>query len=177
MSQSPPTSRLGRITRNTSGAAAIEFAILAPIVFALIFSIFDAGWIMSQAIMLDRAVSRSSRSMQINGAKLTYADFKAAVCNEAMILSDCVKSIRIEFTPIANAADFPTNATPCVDRSIAIDPVTSYTAGKPSQIIFTRACYVVNPMIPGIGFGLSLPKDSTGGVRLTSSFAFVNEPT
>ncbi|MDM9623819.1 TadE/TadG family type IV pilus assembly protein [Rhizobium sp. S96] len=170
------SARMRQILSERIGAAAIEFAILAPIVFALVFSIFEAGWIMTQSIMLDRAVSRTSRALQINGAKLTYAQFKAAVCSEAIILSDCVKSIRVEFTPISSATDFPTNATPCVDRSLAIDPVTTYTAGQPSQIIFTRACYVVNPLIPGLGMGLSFPKDATGGIRLTSSFAFVNEP-
>lgn len=166
-----------RLFGDSKGAAAIEFAILAPIVFAVIFSIFEAGFIMTQSIMLDRAVSRSSRALQINGAKMSYADFKASVCKEAVILSDCVKSIRIEFTPVSKASDFPTTGTPCVDRSVAIDPVTSYNSGQPSQIIFTRACYVVDPLVPGLGFGLSFPKDNTGAIQLTSSFAFVNEPT
>jgi Flp pilus assembly protein TadG len=168
---------MNSLLRNKRGTAAIEFAILAPIVFAVIFSIFEAGWIMTQSIMLDRAVSRSARALQINGSKMTYADFKTSVCKDAMVLSDCAKSIRIEFTPVAKAADFPSSGTPCIDRSVAIDPVTTYNAGQPSQIIFTRACYVVDPLVPGLGFGLSFPKDSTGAIRLTSSFAFVNEPT
>jgi len=54
--------------------------------------------------------------------------------------------------------------------------VTTYTGGQRSQIVFARACYVVDPLVPGLGYGLALPKDSTGGVRLTSRFAFVNEP-
>lgn len=168
--------QLRRFGRDRNGTAAIEFAILAPIVFSLIFSTFEAGWIMTQSIMLDRAVSRGSRALQVSGSNFTYADFKQKVCDEAIILRDCVKSIRIEFTPITKAADFPTSSTSCVDRSVNIDPVTTYTGGQRSQIVFARACYVVDPMVPGLGFGLAFPKDSTGGIRLTSRFAFVNEP-
>lgn len=170
------TGILRRFRHDRHGAAAIEFAILAPIVFGLVFSTFEAGWIMTQSIMLDRAVSRGSRALQVSGANFTYADFKKTVCDEAIILTDCVKSIRIEFTPINKPADFPTSATSCVDRSINIDPVTTYSGGQRSQIVFARACYVVNPIVPGLGFGLALPKDGTGRIHLTSRFAFVNEP-
>jgi len=94
--------------------------------------------------------------------------------DEAIILTNCIKSIRIEFTPISKSTDFPTSETSCVDRSVNIDPVTTYTGGQRSQIVFARACYVVDPLVPGLGYGLALPKDSTGGVRLTSRFAFVS---
>jgi len=167
---------LNRLRRDRGGAAGIEFAILAPIVFSLVFSTFEAGWIMTQSIMLDRAVSRGSRALQVAGSNFTYDDFKKKVCDEAIILTNCLKSIRIEFTPISKSTDFPTTETSCVDRSVNIDPVTTYTGGQRSQIVFARACYVVDPIVPGLGYGLALPKDSTGGVRLTSRFAFVNEP-
>ena len=88
--------------------------------------------------------------------------------DEAIILTNCLKSIRIEFTPISKSTDFPTSETSCVDRSVNIDPVTTYTGGQRSQIVFARACYVVDPLVPGLGYGLALPKDNTGGVRLTS---------
>jgi Flp pilus assembly protein TadG len=166
-----------RLIRCRRGTAAIEFAILAPIVFSLVFSTFEAGWIMMQSIMLDRAVSRSSRALQVGGTGTTYSDFKKKVCDEAMILTDCIHSIRIEFTPITKSTDFPTSATPCVDRSVTIDPVTTYNSGGPSQIVFARACFDVDPLTPGLGMGLSFPKDNTGAIRLTSSFAFVNEPS
>jgi len=164
-----------RLASDGSGAAAIEFAILAPLLFSIIFSIMEAGWIMSQSIMLDRGVSKGVRSIQI-GSTTSYAELKKSICEEAILLFDCADSIRLEFTPITDGDDFPTAATPCVDRTVEIDPVTSYDAGQRSQIMFARACFVVDPMVPGLGFALHFPKDETGGLRLTSSFAFVNEP-
>lgn len=167
---------LTRFRRNETGVAAIEFAILLPIVLSLVFSIFEAGWIMTQSVMLDRAVSRTARALQIGDHTITYAQLKKNICAEALILSNCEASIRVEMIPIGSAADFPTTAASCVDRSVKIDPVTTYASGKSSELIFARACYVLDPLVPGLGLGLSLPKDASGGVRLTSSFAFVNEP-
>jgi Flp pilus assembly protein TadG len=165
------------LRRDRRGVAAIEFALLVPLVLSLLFSVFEAGWIMTQSIMLDRAFSRASRAVQIGGASMTYAQYKQRVCKEALVLADCETSLRLELTPINSASDFPTTAASCVDRSVAIDPVTTYSSGQTSQLIFARACFVVDPIVPGLGYGLSLPKDSTGAIRLTSSFAFVNEPT
>ena len=64
-----------------------------------------------------------------------------------------------------------------ITRSVAIDPVTSYHSGQRSQLLFARACFVVDPLVPGLGYGMSLPKDATGAIRLTATFAFVNEPS
>ncbi|MBW9086445.1 pilus assembly protein [Rhizobium wenxiniae] len=160
-----------------SGSAAVEFALLAPLVLALLFSVLEAGWIMTQSIMLDRGLSRASRAVQIGSTSMTYTQYKQKVCAESFILANCEKALRLELTPIDTASDFPATDTPCVDRSVAIDPVTTYQSGKASQLVFARACFVVDPMTPGIGYGLSVPKDNTGAMRLTSSFAFVNEPT
>ena len=169
-------SSLKRLRGDRSGASAIEFALVAPLVFALSFSIAEAGWIMTQSIMLDRAFSKAVRAVQVEGATLSYTDLKARICDEALVLSNCMNSIRLELTPINKSTDFPTASAPCVDRSVPIDPVTTYNSGQRSQVIFARACFVVDPLVPGIGLGLSMPKDATGGIHLNSSFAFVNEP-
>lgn len=169
------TTRLHRHLADNSGSAAVEFALVIPIVLALLFSVFEAGWVMTQSIMLDRGLSRASRAVQIGTGSMTYAQYKKKVCDEALVLANCEKSLRLELTPINTAADFPTSTTPCVDRSVTIDPVTSYQAGQSAQLVFARACFVIDPMVPGLGYGLSVPKDNTGAMRLTSSFAFVNE--
>jgi hypothetical protein len=160
-----------------SGSAAVEFALLIPLVLSLLFSVFEAGWIMTQSVMLDRGLSRASRAVQIGTTSMDYAAYKQKVCDEALLLANCAASLRLELTPIDTAADFPTTETPCIDRSVAIDPVTTYHSGQRSQLIFARACFVVDPLVPGIGYGLSVPKDATGAIRLTASFAFVNEPS
>ena len=166
---------LGRLSRDTEGAAAIEFAILAPITLAIVFSIMESGWIMSQSIMLDRGVSKGVRSIQL-GHPTSYEKLKQDICQESYILSDCTDAVRLEFTPLNTTNDFPSDTTPCRDQNVTIDPVKTFDAGQRSQIMFVRACFVVDPIVPGIGFALHYPKEANGKLRLTSSFAFVNEP-
>ena len=56
------------------------------------------------------------------------------------------------------------------------DPVVTFNPGSRSEIMFMRACVVIDPLMPGMGLGLHLPKDTSGGFALVSYSAFVNEP-
>lgn len=168
--------RARRLAPDRQGTAAIEFALLAPLVVMMVFSTLEAGWIMTQSVMLDRGTSRASRALQLgNKGKLTYLDFKKLICSEALVLLDCATMLSVEMTPINSRDDFPKSGTPCVDRKTEIDPVTQFKSGVPSQIVFVRACYTVDALTPGLGLGFALSKDNDGGLQLLSQFAFVNE--
>ncbi|SJZ65603.1 TadE/TadG family type IV pilus assembly protein [Consotaella salsifontis] len=58
-------SRIKGVGRDRGGAAALEFALVAPIFFALVFSIFEAGWLMTQSMMLDQAVEGTVRLLRL----------------------------------------------------------------------------------------------------------------
>jgi Flp pilus assembly protein TadG len=47
-----------RLVRDTRGATAVEFALVLPLFLAMVFSIFEAGWLMTQTIMQDGALER-----------------------------------------------------------------------------------------------------------------------
>jgi hypothetical protein len=91
------------------------------------------------------------------------------------VLRDCETALNIELSPVDVKADIPTDATPCVDRAKKSVPVTKFKPGKGNEIVFGRACVVVDVLTPGIGVALSLPVDASGGLRLTARFAFVTE--
>lgn len=93
-----------------------------------------------------------------------------------MVLMECDKTLALEFIPITSEASYPTDADRCIDRSTAIAPVLRFDAGGRSQNVFVRACFVVDPITPGLGIGLALPKDSTGAYRLIAKSAYANEP-
>ena len=170
---SPITSFL----RDHRGAAAIEFALIVPMLLALIFSTLEAGWTMMQTIMLDRALDTTVRELRIGKiANPTQASVRARVCGAAILLADCEKNLALEFIPIANEGSYPTDADRCVDRGAAIAPVLRFDPGARSQTVFVRACFVVDPMTPGLGIGLALPKDDTGAYRIIAKSAFANEP-
>jgi Flp pilus assembly pilin Flp len=168
---------LKKYASNQAGAAAIEFALVAPMLLALIFSTLEAGWTMVQTIMLDRALDMTVRELRIGKiANPTQASVRAHVCDDAMVLFDCNKNLALEFIPITSEASYPTDTDRCVDRSTAIAPLLRFDAGGRSQNVFVRACFVVDPLTPGLGIGMALPKDSTGAFRIIAKSAYANEP-
>ena len=65
----------------------------------------------------------------------------------------------------------------CADRTQTIDlDAPSFSQGNRSDILFVRACVIVDPLFPGLGLGLQLPKDASGGFQMIAFSAFVNEP-
>lgn len=168
---------VGRFGRNQRGVSAIEFALVAPMLFAVIFATIEAGWMMVQTIMLDRALDTTVRALRVgNLANPTQANVRAAICDEAVVLIDCDNTLALEFIPIVNAASYPGDTERCVDRSGEINPVLRFNTGSRSQTVFVRACFVVDPLTPGLGLGMALPRDSTGAYRIVAKSGFVNEP-
>lgn len=132
---------------------------------------------MVQTIMLDRALDTTIRDLRIGlVANPTLASVRTRVCGNAVVLFDCDKTLALEFIPIKSDADYPSDADRCVDRSSKVAPVLRFDPGARSQTVFVRACFVVDPLTPGLGLGMALPKDSTGGYRLVAKSAFANEP-
>lgn len=166
------------LRRDTRGAAAVEFALVVPMLLAIIFSTFEGGWIMLQSIMLDRAVDMTVRELRLGTfANPTHEAMRAKVCERAMVLLNCEASLALELIPItAGVASYPTDDTRCVDRRSEIAPVLRFNGGARSDIMFVRACYVVSPITPGLGLSLALNKDESGALRLISKSAFINEP-
>lgn len=164
--------------RHQGGAAAVEFALVMPMLFALIFSTFEVGWTMVQTIMLDRALDVTIRALRLGSiANPTQELIRAAVCQEAMVLADCVDTLTVELVPIVNESDYPTDAERCVTRGSSVAPVLRFDPGARSQTVFVRACFVVSPLTPGLGMGLAMPKDETGAYRIIAKAAFTNEPS
>jgi Flp pilus assembly protein TadG len=168
---------LRRLRANRSGAAALEFAIIAPIFFAIVFSTLEAGWLMTQTMMLDRAVDLTVRGLRIgNAGPVTHDAIRDRICDEVMLIGNCKTTLMVELIPITNLSVMPSNSSTCYNRGATVQPVVQFTPGQRSQVVFIRACVIVDPMTPFIGLGLALPKDASGGFRMVAYTAFANEP-
>jgi Flp pilus assembly protein TadG len=70
-----------RVKRRMSrrGTNAIEFALIAPALFAILFGVVDYGWYFGQQILLDRAVRAGARSgsVQPQSSAITTAEASA----------------------------------------------------------------------------------------------------
>jgi Flp pilus assembly protein TadG len=165
--------------RDRSGATAIEFAILAPMFLATLFSVFEVGWLATKSNLLDRALDMTVRQMRIGSATAptTQAQMKSMICSYMYLVSNCTSALTVEMTKITTAADFPSASAICLDRGSGISPVVSFTLGGRSDIVYVRACLVSDALMPFFGIALNFHKDSRGGYSIVAASAFMNEPS
>lgn len=178
MRRAQGSGRLAGFARETDGAATVEFVIIFPVVMAMIFSFFEAGWLMTRSMMLDRGLDLAVREVRIGAADhFTHAEFKTLICAHSLVFREgCEASVVVEMIPVASPADLPDRNAVCVDRTTDIAPTVRYDPGARSEIVFIRACMMIDPLTPGLGLAMHLPRDASGGVALVSYSAFVNEP-
>src|SRR5262244_777473 len=83
---------LGRFRRNRRGSAAVEFALVAPVFFALLFAIIEVALMFFATQVLETVTQESARYLltgQAQGASMTQAQFKTYVCSQIPALFTC----------------------------------------------------------------------------------------
>src|SRR5438132_14309500 len=85
--------RWGR--RGNSGSAAVEFALIAPVFFLLLFAIFETGMLFFADMTLENGVAvtaRLIRTGQAQSAGMTQAQFRTALCRQISFPLSCSSS-------------------------------------------------------------------------------------
>jgi Flp pilus assembly protein TadG len=164
---------LRRFRRNRRASAALEFALVAPVFFALLFAIIETALMFFASQVLETITQDSARMIftgQAQQASYTQAQFTTYVCNQIPALFDCSSVwIDVESTSTFSAV----STSPCVDSSgnfIA----AQYKPGGAGDTVMVRLCYKWPIFVTGLGYNIAnLP----GSKRLlTASAAFRNEP-
>ncbi|MEL7106795.1 MAG: pilus assembly protein [Pseudomonadota bacterium] len=165
--------------RREDGTATIEFAILFMPFMLLLASSYEIGMANVRHVMLERGTDLAVRQIRLNtGAAPTKEQVRKMVCNGAGIIPDCLEVLEIELVTIdMDTWDMPPVKAECIERDADIQPVTQYANGLQNEMMFMRFCAVIDPLFPSFGLGYGMPKDTSGGYRLVSMTAFVNEPT
>lgn len=189
---SPATKRLTfrtmlrRLRRNDRGSAAVEFALVAPVFFALLFAIIETAIMFFASQVLETIAQNSARMVltgqaqtggvtacQVSGVSTacTQATFKTYVCSQIPALLDC-NSIYVDVTSFTS---FSTVTLPShVDGAGNFDTTTGYSAGGPGDIVVVRLFYQWPLFVTGLGYNIS---NLAGNKRLlVATAAFKNEP-
>jgi Flp pilus assembly protein TadG len=172
--------RVGRGRRrwrnNEDGAAAIEFAIIAPVFFFLMFVIAETALVFIAEQVLDNAVletARLIRTGQVQEAAMTPADFEEEVCGRVSIFINCTSAnFYLDVQSYDDFADMAL-ASP-VDDDDNFDDAPTFEFGEAGSIVVVRAYYQwpTNTLFGGLSL-----KNLSNGKRLIGSFvAFRNEP-
>lgn len=154
----------------------MEFAIVAPLFFFLMFVIAETAMIFIAEQVMDNAVfetARLVRTGQAQNASMSQADFKTAMCKSMSVFINCSSSnFYLDVKTYSSFAAMDTSNPLNTDETFKSEG--AYTFGGPNDIVVVRAYYQW-PTNKIFG-GLSL-QNLSNGKRLIGSFAaFRNEP-
>ena len=90
MSRDAPAALLRRFSRSRTASAAVEFAFIAPVFFALLFALIETGMVFFASQVLETAVQDTSRTFYTSKT-ISQSDYETAICNRVKVLMDCSK--------------------------------------------------------------------------------------
>ena len=163
-----------RVVRDESGAAAVEFSLVALPFFAMLFAIIETSLSFFTSQVLETAVGDASRLIMTGQAQtggMTQAQFRTEICNRLPSMFDCVNNLTVDVRPAANfsAADV---SRPIDNGVISWTPM--YNPGVAGDIIVVRVIYSV-PTVTNV-FGAALASTEDGRMVLLATSSFRNEP-
>jgi Flp pilus assembly protein TadG len=166
---------LRRFRRNRRGSAAVEFALVAPLFFALLFAILETAIVFFAGQVLETITQNSARMIltgQAQTASYTQAQFKTYVCGQIPALFTC-SNIYVDVQSYGNSfAGVTINSQ--IDASNNFVNNMQYNPGTAGQIVVVRLFYQWPLFVTGLGYNIS---NLTGSKRLlTATAAFQNEP-
>ena len=175
---------LRRFRRNRKGATAVEFALVAPVFFALLFAIIETAMVFLASQLLETGVQDSGRQLythQLQDSGLSTAQqeasFKQDLCGRVQVLMGCPLDVDVRFypqgTPIMITDPFDANGN--YDNSnltFQLPPPDS------SATVVVRAFYQWPLFVTGLGYNIANIGRGTSNSKklLAATTAFQVEP-
>ena len=168
---------MGRFIEDQSGNATIEFVIVFPVLMFFVMMVFETGFIATRSVLLEHGLDIAARDLRLGtDPTIDHEKLKKLVCENSTILLNCERDLVLEVVEFDINSAYPQNQANCIDRTEEIEPTITFNPGGRNRIMFVRACMIIDPIFPGLGISLGLPKDSSGGYQLVAYTAFMNEP-
>lgn len=76
--------RLRRLCKDRQGAAAVEFALISPVMVLVLMGLFDMGYTLYAGVMLQGALQEAARNSTVEGAAQRLTTIDTAVENEVL---------------------------------------------------------------------------------------------
>jgi Flp pilus assembly protein TadG len=170
---------LRRFRRNRRGSVVVEFALVAPMFFALLFAIIETGIFFFAGQYLE-SVTQDSARMILTGqaqakAYATVSDFKlGVVCPRIIALFDCANGIFVDVQSYPAFSNITINSQ--IDNSNNfISNNLGYNPGGQGQIVVVRLFYQWPLFVTGLGYNIA---NLSGSKRLlAATAAFQTEPS
>jgi Flp pilus assembly protein TadG len=164
-----------RFRRNRRGSVAVEFALVAPLFFALLFAIIETAIMFFASQVLETITQESARQIltgQAQTAGLTQSQFlNNVVCPQIPALFTC-GNIFVDVESYSSFSNVVINSQ--IDNSGNFINNMQYNPGGPGDIVVVRLFYQWPLFVTGLGYNIS---NLSGNQRLlVATAAFRNEP-
>jgi Flp pilus assembly protein TadG len=164
-----------RFRRNRRASAVVEFALVAPVFFALLFAIIETALMFFASQVLQTITSNSARQIltgQVQVAALSQAQFQSnVVCPQIPALFTCA-NIYIDVESYPTFSNVVINNQ--IDSGGNFINNMQYNPGGPSDIVVVRLFYQWPIFVTGLGYNIA---NLSGSKRLlVATAAFRNEP-
>jgi Flp pilus assembly protein TadG len=165
---------LRRFRRNRLGSAAVEFALVAPVFFALLFAIIETAIVFFAGQVLETITQDSARMImtgQAQAAAFTATEFKTFVCGQIPALFTC-DQVYVDVQSYPAFTNVVINNQ--IDAGSNFINNMQYSPGGPGDIVVVRLFYQWPLFVTGLGYNIA---NLAGSQRLlVASAAFRNEP-
>ncbi|MGA9658977.1 MAG: TadE/TadG family type IV pilus assembly protein [Asticcacaulis sp.] len=165
-----------RSVKNTRGAAAVEFALIAAPLIFLIFSCIELALVILLSVTLDSATDKAARDIRTGittQGNSTANSFKQTVCQGmGWLAGDCMSRLHLEVQTYDTFSAIP--LTDPIKNGKFYPAVFPYKIGGGSKIQMVRAYYEWTLFTPFLNGGLTSlsNKDTVVSARVI----FRNEP-
>jgi Flp pilus assembly protein TadG len=160
---------------NRSGSAALEFALIAPVFFLLIFSIMEIGIIFfAQSTLQVGAddVARLVRTGQVQGQAMSQTAIRNRVCADVAPLIPCDNNLMVDVEAFSNFGSV--SFSPPLDQNGNLNTMNAFNAGDACNVVLVRVFYPWTVFTPVLTPFLS---DMASNKHLLySASSFRNEP-
>ncbi len=186
----PARNILSRFRHSRRASAAVEFALVAPIFFGLLFAIIETAIMFFASQVLETITQDSARVIAtgpsqsgqiavcadpVSGATqpCTQSTFHSYVCGQIPALFSC-SGMYVDVESCPSASGFS-----CVAFNSQISNGTftnnmQYTPGGPGYIVVVKLFYIWPLYVTGLGYNIA---NLSGSQRLlTATAVFKNEP-
>lgn len=164
-----------RLKGDRTGSAAVEFALVAPAFFALLFAIIEAALVFFAGQLLETATQDAARLIltgQVDKADTTQAQFKTSVCQRLSTIFDCANGVYVDVQSYNSFSG--ASMTQPIDANKNFNTTMQYSPGTAGSIVVVRVFYQWQLWVTGFGFNIA---NLSGNKRLlVGTAAFRNEP-
>ena len=166
---------LRRFRRNRAAAAALEFALVAPVFLGLLFAILETALMFFADQVLETVTQQSARMIltgQAQNNNYLPSDFlNKVVCKQIPALFSCANiSVDVRSYPSFSTITFSNE----IDNQGHFINDVQYNPGGPNCIVVVRVFYPWQLFVTGLGYNISNMANSQR--LLVATAAFRNEP-